>query len=93
MLSSGFKKPKDWAYLFSIGFHGKRRFAFELELNMLRWKSLEMGVKKTKLHVFTGSLNFGVNVLPLDLPLALYPFIGSGIGRYKTVSKTTFNIL
>lgn len=83
LLSSGFKKPDNWAYLYSTGFYGKRRLVFELEFTMLRWKPVEMGVNKTTLNIFTSFLNFGVNVLPLDLPMTLYPYIGSGFGKSK----------
>lgn len=79
--ASGFNKPKEWAYLFGIGFYGKRKLVFELEFNGIMGQTQEMGVNEIKLYSSTGSLNIGYNFLSKNDLLDLYPYIGSGFGK------------
>lgn len=81
LYAAGFNTPRDWAYMVSFGLYARKRFVLEGELNGLIWKPVEMGRNETKLFGITSSINLGVNVLPLNLPMALFPYFGSGFGK------------
>lgn len=89
LTSAGFETPKDWAYTIGGGFYGRKRLVVEAEINGLLWKPRELGVNETRLYGISSSLNLGINVLPLDLPMALYPYIGSGFGRTRLLLNQT----
>ena len=89
LTSAGFETPKDWAYTVGGGFYGRKRLVVEAEINGLLWKPREMGVNETRLYGISSSLNLGINVLPIDLPMALYPYIGSGFGRTRLLLNQT----
>lgn len=85
--ASGFNTPREWAYLFSIGFYGKGKFVLEMKFNHILGKMREMGTNETKLFSSTSSLNFGYNFLYKNDMLALYPYIGSGFGKFSILLK------
>jgi len=89
LAAAGFNKPRDWAYTMGAGFYSRRRLVLEAELNGIMWKPTELGVNETKLRAVTSSINLGINLLPYRMPVALYPYIGSGFGKTRLLLNQT----
>jgi hypothetical protein len=88
--AAGYNASRDWAYMISFGLYARKRFVLEGEVNGLIWKPVDRDLNETKLYGITSSINLGVNVLPLDKSMALYPYIGSGFGKsYLFLNQTS----
>jgi hypothetical protein len=71
-----------------------RRFISESSLNLLFWPEEQEGLKKATYKYGYGVMKGGFDVLPLGMPVQVYPYIGIGAGLFLLGvydAETTFD--
>ncbi len=81
LTQNGFRRFKDYSFLLGGGFYKKfGRSILEFEIRGIRWNTRNRGNNQSSLKGVNGLVNYGFNVLPKG-NIALFPYIGSGLGK------------
>ena len=96
IIPKGYRRFKDYSFLIGGGFYKKfGRNILEFEMRGIRWKTRKRGTNQSSLKGIHGLIHYGFNVLPSER-IALFPYIGGGIGKVwlgLTRTSTAFDTL